>query len=89
MGNLSILRSAIPGSQVSTLTTGNITLTGAIGAFVPVTITANYLIVAGGGGGGGDYYAGGGGAGGLRSTVTATGGGGTLESAISINMSFP
>jgi hypothetical protein len=57
------------------------------GTFTPLQgLSCDYLVVAGGGGAGGGI-GGAGGAGGLRSTVTATGGGGSLETALTLNLS--
>ena len=49
--HLGLQRIMIPGSQVSTLTTGNIALTGARES---ASFSVDYLVVAGGGGGTGD-----------------------------------
>ena len=67
--HLGLQRIMIPGSQVSALTTGNITLTGARGQTI---IPVDYLVVAGGGGGGGRNVGGGGGAGGYRTSIGGT-----------------
>jgi len=66
--HLASQRIMIPGSQVSALTTGNITLTGARKKFAAPLNEVHYLVVAGGGGGG-SQVGGGGGAGGYRTSV--------------------